>query len=437
MKEILEKTLSNILKRLSRLIIWRFRPGIIGVTGSVGKTSAKIAIKTVIGAERDLRWARGNMNNELGLPLAILGNWTEEEMRVVSREEFPGRKKFEKIIFWFKVIFSGLSTFIFGRKSNYPEILVLEYGADHPQDLKKLISIVRPNISVITAVGDIPVHLEYYSGVDDVAREKSRLIECLPAAGYAVLNGDDERVMDLRDRTRANIMTFGFKEGSHVRISGFEHRSDAGEPIGVAFKLEYGGSFVPIKIDGVFGKSHAYAAAAAACVGIIFGLNLVVISERLASYKPAKSRLEIKRGRNESYIIDDSYNASVLSMQAGLHTLSDLPAKRRIAVLGDMLEIGKYATEAHERVGVMASKCVDILATVGPSAKFIAESARKAGVPKRNIHIFATVDDAKNPLSDMLKKGDLVLVKGSRAMKLDILVDEFIVKPNSSEIKES
>jgi UDP-N-acetylmuramoyl-tripeptide--D-alanyl-D-alanine ligase len=423
MKNILYRILASTLRRLAVLTIWRFRPGIVGITGSVGKTSTKLAIQAVIGSERRVRIAEGNLNTVLGLPLAILGSWKSEELALVSRETPPKEKIIQKFLFWCKVILVSIKNLLIMSRSSYPEILVLEYGADRPNDIKELLAIARPNISVITAVGDVPVHVEYYTGPDDVAREKSRLIECLPSAGYAVLNSDDDRVMSLEDRTRANIMTFGCRDDAEVRIGGFEHRSDSGEPIGMSFKLEYGGSFVPVRLDGIFGKAHAYAAASAACVGIIFGMNLVKISEALANYKPARGRTELFKGLRGSFVIDDSYNASLLSMQSGLHTLADLPAKRRIAVLGDMLEIGPYSIEAHEKIGKIAAKCADVLIVIGPRAKLIAETAKKARFAKRNIYEFATVDDALGPVPDLLKPGDLVLLKGSHAMRLYELAD--------------
>lgn len=429
MKDFFYRALAALLKRLAILTLWRFRPGVIGVTGSAGKTSTKMAIAAVMGGDRSLRYAKGNMNNELGLPLAILGDFPEEELALVSRDVPAGARMFEKAVFWPKVIVRSLCTLLFARRASYPELLVLEYGADRPGDIKELVSIARPGIGVITAIGEIPVHVEFYGSAEEVAREKSRLIEFIPAAGYAIVNYDDPRVMMLRDRTRANIMTYGFHEGAQVRVSGFEHRSDAGEPTGISFKLEYGGSFVPVRMDGVFGKANAYAAAAGACAGLIFGMNLVKISEALSGFKPPHGRAELKRGIRESFIIDDSYNASVISMQAGLHTLADLPAKRRVAILGDMLELGTYSMEAHERIGRIVPKCVDVLVTVGSRAKLIAETVRKTRFPKRNMYSFATVDDARATVPDLVKKGDLILVKGSRAMKLDEIVDVIVDKP--------
>ena len=288
------------------------------------------------------------------------------------------------------------------RKFNflkYPEILILEYAADRPGDIKYLLEIAKPQIAVVTAIGEIPVHVESYSGPEALAREKTKLIEQLPTLGFAILNVDDSFVADMKSRTRSQVMTFGFSDTAQMKITGFENLSN-GEPAGIVFKLGYGGSFVPVKINGVFGKGHAYATVAAACVGLIFGMNLVKIAEALvANFKPPLGRMSLIPGVKGTFIIDDSYNASPLSMKAALETLRDLKAKRKIAVLGDMLEIGKYSLEAHEKVGKFVADFVDLLITVGPRAKFIAEAANKSGLAKENISSFLIAEEAKKKLN--------------------------------------
>ncbi|HEY4526120.1 MAG TPA: Mur ligase family protein, partial [Candidatus Paceibacterota bacterium] len=267
MKQTLINLLAGTLKLLAKATVWRYRPAIVGVTGNVGKTSTKLAIAAVLADERRVRWSKSNLNNELGLPLTILGDWSEEELRLVSRAQAAGEKKTQKILFWLKVVLFSFAKLIYVRRSSYPEVLVLEYGADHPGDIKRLISIARPNVAVLTAVGDVPVHVEFYDDPEAVAREKAHLIECLPTSGYAVLVYDDARVMSLRDRTRGHIMTFGFNKGADLQVSNFENRVKDDHPAGIGYKLNYGGNVVPMTIDGVLGRAHAYAGAAAAAAG--------------------------------------------------------------------------------------------------------------------------------------------------------------------------
>src|SRR3989344_3207637 len=406
MKDKSLNILKYILKQLARATISRYRPGVIGVTGSVGKTSTKLAIAAVLGSDRNIRVSPGNFNNELGLPLTILGDY----------------KRVGGIFFWLAV--DGGASYMVVVKGKCPELLILEYGVDKAGDMKYLLDIVKPNIGVITAIGDIPVHVEFFAGPEAVAREKSRLIEFLPAAGFAVLNHDDITVMGLKDRTRARVLKFGFGSGADVRITNFENKMEGAKPLGIYFKLEYGGSFVPVRLDGVFGKAHAYAAAAGTCAGLIFGLNLVKISEALKNFKPLAGRMTLVPGVKDTFIIDDSYNASPMAMHAALDTLKNLKAKRKVAALGDMLELGAYTEDAHSEMGRLAAKTVKVLITVGSRGKFIAEAARINGLTKRDVLSFDTAEEARGVVQDILRKGDLVLVKASRAMRFEKIVEE-------------
>jgi UDP-N-acetylmuramoyl-tripeptide--D-alanyl-D-alanine ligase len=416
----MRNVLKYILKQLARATIWRYRPEIIAITGSVGKTSAKEAIYAVLKNYKRVRKSGGNLNNELGVPLTIIGDWPEKELELISRAQPAGTKRLKKLFFWLKVILSGIVQIIFPQRSAYPQVLILEYGADKPGDIKQLLSIARPKIAVITAIGEIPVHVEFYSGPEAVAREKGKLIEHLFVNDYAVLNFDDQVVMGLKEKTRATIKTFGFEENADVRLNNYEIK-----PEGIVFKLEHSGSVVPVFIQNTFGRAQAYAASAAACVGLVYDINLVEISEALsANYKPVKGRMNLLPGVKNTFIIDDAYNASPLSMQEALNTLRDLPAKRKIAVLGDMLELGKYSLEAHQSIGALAAKTADVLITAGPRGKFIAEGGLNAGMPKDHILSFDTAAEAGKELQELIKPGDLVLIKASRAMGMETIVEE-------------
>ena len=329
MKLWLNRQLKKILRVLAKATVKKYRPGVIGITGSVGKTSTKEAIYTVLRNFRRTRTSFGNFNNELGVPLTILGSW----------------QKISGPFFWLKVIVTGVRNLL--ARTDYPEVLVLEYAADRPEDIDYLIEIVRPQIAVITAIGEIPVHVEFYSGPEAVAAEKSKLIKALPAAGFAALNFDDQAVLDMKQYANVPIFTFGFGEGAQVRITHFANRTDQGKPAGIIFNLEHGEMAVAVRIDNAFGKAQAYAAAAAACVGLGFGLNLNRIAEALLYYQPPPHRMRFLMGIKETYLIDDCYNASPLSMHAAIDTIKNLPAKRKIVVLGDMFELGQYTIEAH------------------------------------------------------------------------------------------
>ncbi len=435
MKKIPLKILKIYLKYLAKLTIWRFKPQIIGITGSVGKTSTKETVFAVLSARdgnrQKIRKSKGNLNNELGMPLTILGDWSEEDLKLISRGQPAGTEKTKKLFFWWKVIFSSnvrLLASFFSNKIVYPKILILEYAADRPGDIKYLLEMARPNIAIVTAVGEIPSHVEFFSGPEAIVKEKAKLIESLPANGFAILNFDNEVVINMKEKTSARIISFGFGDGADVKINNLENFSRGLEEslkFGSSFKLEYGGSLVPVNLKNTFGKAQAYASAAAACVGLIFDLNLVEISEALSqNYHPAKGRMNLIKGIKDTYIINDAYNASPISMQEALETLSSLEAKRKIAILGDMLELGKYSIEAHESLGRLAGKMTDILVVVGPRAKFVAEAARSEGFPENKIMIFDSASEACGAVQNLLKHGDLVLIKASRGIGLDKIVEE-------------
>lgn len=259
-------------------------------------------------------------------------------------------------------------------------------------------------------------------------REKIKLLQAVPAAGFIILNADDATIVKAGDGLRSQVMTFGYGASAHVRVTNFENLFTEERPLGISFKINYGGSFVPVRFEGVAGKAQSYAAAAGACAGFIFGLNLIKISESLSrEYRPAAHRMAIVSGINGSYVFDDSYNAAPLSMHAALETLGSFPAIRRIGILGDMRELGKYSLPAHEEVGHFSAKILDLLITIGAQGKIIAEGAMAEGMNKKNIRSFDSVAETSEEVKNILRKGDLVLIKASRAVGLDKVVDELRV----------
>jgi UDP-N-acetylmuramoyl-tripeptide--D-alanyl-D-alanine ligase len=420
-KNLIKKIFIFKLNLIAKLYIWRFKPVIVAVTGNVGKTSTKEAIATVLGRVKKIRSGKGNLNNEFGVPLTIIGDWMWMD------DYYEGGNTFW---FWFKVLFTSFFKWFFIR--HYPEILVLEYGADKPGDIESLVKKFKPHIGVVTAVGEIPSHVEFFSGPEEVAKEKSKLVSSLGSSDFAVLNFDDLAVLDMKNKTKAKVITYGFGQGADLRISAFDFKTDGEKPLGVVFKLHYGNSFVPVHIYGSLGRSQAYAAAAAAAIGLIMGLNLVKISEAISYYKGPNGRLKILAGIKNSWIIDDTYNSSPSATSLALSVLRELPAKRRIVVLGDMLELGKYTIQAHQTVGNLIDGFFDILVCVGLRAKFIADSAANQ-MPKENIYTFETSDLAKKKVQDLIKEGDLILIKGSQGMRMEKIVEEIMAEPEKKK----
>ncbi len=426
MRYFFRKLLQYKLRTLARLILWKFKPTVIGVTGTAGKTSTKEAIALVLShSNKRVRSASGNLNTEFGFPLNILGDYGPVETELVGLEG-PAGHTFEKGLFWARVLWRGLWNILTLPKTKYPEVLVLEYGADKPGDLDVLIDIARPTIAVVTAIGDIPVHVQAYRDIEGVTAEKQKLVEALPESGYAILNGDDPRVATMAAKTKARTLVYGFGEQASVRITELEFLVEGKQrvtpkPIGMTFKISHGGSFVLIRVERALGKPQAYACVAAASVGTILGMNLSQIADALLSYRVPGQRLRIVAGLENSVILDDSYNSSPVAVMAAFEVAHQLKAKRKIAVLGDMRELGAYEHEAHEQVGKLVKGIFDVLVTAGPAAAIIAEAARAAGM--KEVSHFETPEEALLPVRDLIKAGDLVLIKASHSLHFEYIVD--------------
>ena len=424
---MLRKILQFILKILARLVLRKYKPVIVAVTGSVGKTSTKEAIYTILKnhfGEREVRRNQRNYNNEIGVPLTIFG------LESGGKNLFIWCLRFLKV-FWMLVF-----------KQKYPKILVVEMGADKPGDIEYLTNFIKPNISVITAIGEVPVHVEFFESPQQLALEKKKLIDVLDKEGIAVLNYDDPMVYQMGKDKKCKIITYGFSEGADVRAINYESRLANSENSYVygftGFKAFFKGSLVPVKLNNVLGKHQIYPALAGISVGLVFGLNLIEMSEALSrDYQTLPGRMKLIKGIKNTLIIDDTYNAAPLSTSAAIKTLREISEQkqgsRTIAVLGDMLELGRYAPEVHEEIGREAAEVVDYLLTVGERARFIAEGAIKKGLAKDRLFSFCTSEEAGKFLQGLLKENDIILVKGSRAMKMEKVVEEIMSEPEKAK----
>lgn len=417
MKSLFLKIVNWKLALLARMTVKKYKPTIVGITGSVGKTSTKAAIYTILKANGvKVRVAGGNLNNETGLPLSILGNY-----------KTPGGA-----IFLAKAIFRGFIDLISPEGARrYPEILVLEYAADKPGDLDYLISVAKPDIAVVTAVGEVPVHLEFYENVAQVELEKKKLVEAVPEEGMAILNADDNAVRRMKTSTTAKVRTYGFTKDADLHISALKTKLAAGKPVGITFKLTTTDDTGDVSLESVLGKAPAYAAASAAAVALTAGVSLEQSATALALHRGEKGRGRIIEGIKDTTIIDDSYNASPDSMRNALEILAGLKSTRRIAVLGDMLELGDLGEAAHKDLGQLAGKSADVLITVGPLMESAAEEAKKK--LGKNVASFAKANEAAEYLAANLKKNDLVLIKGSQSMRMEKIVKKVMTRPEDAK----
>lgn len=415
MKSFLRHIIIIILEVEAKLVLRKYKPKIIAVTGSVGKTSTKDAIFSVV---EQMLIARKNMrsfNSEIGLPLTVIGcdnAWSNP-------------------FAWISNIIRGLILVV--TREHYPSFLVLEIGARKPGDVARLSSWVIPDIVVVTRFSDVPAHVEFFESAEDLFEDKSQIVKALKQTGVLVLNADDERVLALRNKTKAKSITFGLSEGAMFRASNIQIVYEEGFPVETTFKFEYQDNTFPVIMQGVLGMQSVYSALAALSVGVYLKLNIVDMIEALLGHKTPPGRMKVIKGIKDTMIIDDTYNSSPVAARAALEVLGGLKTKgKKIVVLGDMLELGKFTMEEHKKLGALAGKYADLLLAVGLRAKYLVEGALGSDMSEKKILEFTDAKMAGKYLEGMIEKGDIILVKGSQSMRMERAVEEIMAHPEDA-----
>jgi UDP-N-acetylmuramoyl-tripeptide--D-alanyl-D-alanine ligase len=422
MLSLLKKLIISILTLESRFVLKKYKPRIVAVTGSVGKTSTKDAIYAVLASSgKHVRKSEKSFNSEIGVPLTILG--------VGNAWRDP--------LGWFSNIMRGLELILF--KVDYPDILVLEVGADHPGDIENLTKWMHPDVAVITKIGDVPVHVEFFDSPEAVRLEKLFLAQGVKKGGTVALYADDEKLKDVKFEGR-KVMSYGMTADALVKGSTpiilYTEENGSRKPSGISFKLEYFGNSVPVSLPGVLGVQHIYPILAAATVGIDQGLTLIQVIESFKNYNPPRGRMNIIEGLNDSTIIDDSYNSSPAALAVALSALAEVEgAKNKIAIIGDMMELGQYSAPEHHKAGELVAKSVDagkgdILITVGQRAKGIRDGAVLAGFNPFSVLSFDSSTEAAEKVKSMIKAGDVVLVKGSQSPRMERITKALMADPS-------
>jgi UDP-N-acetylmuramoyl-tripeptide--D-alanyl-D-alanine ligase len=363
------------LKALQQLAAyWRGKhtPRVVGVTGSVGKTTTKEMIYGVVRQRFRTLKSEGNYNSEIGLPLTLL-------------KLEPSHQR-----------------------------VVLEMGMYDLGEIAELAAIARPHIGVVTNVG--PSHLERLGTIERIAQAKAELVEALPDDGVAILNGDDPWVRRMAAKTKADLFYYGLDKtcdlwANHIESQGLE---------GIRFRFHHGAETIYAKVP-MLGRHSVHTALAAAAVGLVEGQSWEEIMDGLRG--AAQLRLLVVPGLRGSTILDDTYNASPASTIAALNLVEELDG-RKIAVLGDMLELGVYEEEGHRKVGRRAMDVVAVLITVGERGRLIAEEALACGMEGDKVFVEEDNDSAVACLREIIAPGDIILVKGSRGMKMEEIVNE-------------
>ena len=424
----LKKTIIWLLTLESRLIIRKYKPFIIAVTGSVGKTATKDAIFTALSGNGHVRKSDKSLNSEIGLPLTIIG--------------VPNAWK--SMSGWIENLKTGAGLIF--KRSKYPEVLVLEIGADHPGDIKKVVKWLKPDISVITKVGETPVHVEFFNSPAQVFEEKSALVRALSPGGTAVLFADEPKIVALGEEVAkggVTLVTFGTDQSASVGGNEFsvayEDVNGAKRIVGISFsiiKKQVNDTDLAkhIEIKGVVGKTFMYPVLAAVAVAISKGVPFDEAIKRVEKYHAPKGRMNIVQGKNGSTIIDDTYNSSPDAVAAALEALKMIETSgKKIAVLGDMMELGLYSAEAHHGIAKQLIGVAHHLVTVGPRARVIAEDARELGMTESSVASFSTAYEAADALQSIVGAGDVVLIKGSQSVRMERITKALMADMSKAE----
>jgi UDP-N-acetylmuramoyl-tripeptide--D-alanyl-D-alanine ligase len=422
MRKMLEAYLGWCTKRA----ILRDKPIVVAIGGSVGKTSARNAITLTLSAlfkPEEYRASIKNYNNELGLPISVFA------------KTMPGKN----IKRWVDLLVTAF-LYAIGLKKLTMRYLVLEMGADHPGDLDYLLRIAPPQVAVMMAMG--PEHIEFFGSVESAIEEERRILRALPEDGEAVLNTDDAFTWESRDLVKGEVVGFGRGAEALVRIEStqvvYDQNNFEESGLEVHYKVMGYHDFT-VRLKGVFGEPNAYAVASSLVFCLCMDHDLKPVIEKITNeYSGIVGRTRMIKGIKKTVILDDTYNAQPQAMVSAIKDLIKFPVPdggRRIAVLGDMLELGETALHEHELIGELVAKSnVDILITCGKLGRIIAEKAIIAGMSESKIKMFEKSEEAGYFLQqEVIRQGDVILAKGSQGIRMEKIVKELMADPLRAE----
>jgi len=410
------RILETILRWMAHVLLKKYNPIIVGITGSVGKTSAKEATFLVLSHFYRVRQSQKNYNNEIGIPLTIIGARSGEQ----------------SLRGWARVVVQWFWALLFPVE--YPEVLILEMGIDRPGDMKYLLSFVPVRIAVVTAIG--PAHVEFFGNVERIAAEKERIVSAIGSNGSVILNADDQRVMAMEKKAKVPVTTFGCVETARVFASDIMQNFSRDKALkGISFKLNYDGKSIPVRLHHVVARHYISAVLAALSVGIALRLNLVECARAVENFISLPGRMNLLDGISGSTIIDDTYNASPRAVEAAVQTLAEMPATRLIVVLGDMLELGELSEREHTAIAsLLASHHITLFYAMGVRMEHAYRAALTSGCfTPDTVFYFEDPVLTGRALASVLREGDVVLVKGSQGMRMEKVVEEIMAEPHKAQ----
>ncbi|MFC1599651.1 UDP-N-acetylmuramoyl-tripeptide--D-alanyl-D-alanine ligase [Patescibacteria group bacterium] len=407
MKTLLRKIVLKKLEILARIKLRRMNAKVIGVTGSVGKTTCKDAIYDVLSKKYRVLKNKKSFNSEFGLPLTIL----HQDSGFGSAKE------------WMGILWRGfVRTFFVEDKYDY---LILEMGVDKPGDMDFLVGLAKPNIAIITAIK--PVHLDdaQFKNVEEIFKEKSKICN---DAEVCLVNHDDQYISKLQ---KENVHTYGSKNHVDYRVKNFEQTEE-----GIEFDVENNGNSYQFYAP-LYGQYWTASLMPAIVLGFTEGVGINDIIDAIENYKLPPGRLSLIEGQKESLILDSTYNAAPEGVKESLKVLDFFGKnrnKRRVCVLGNMNELGEFSKELHEEVGAEIPQNCDLLLTVGEDVRYAASSANKHGMDSSKIKSFPSAKEAAKYYKEIMNFGDIVLVKGSQnKVRLEIFVKALMKHPDKAK----
>lgn len=417
MKEIVRDIIVRLITLEARAVLKKYAPDIILVTGSVGKTSTKDALYAALKHHAFVRKSEKSYNSDVGVPLTVLG--------VPNGWGNPIR--------WAKNLIDGILMLVVPMP--YPRWLIAEVGADRPGDISRSLSWLTPSVVVATRIPEIPVHVEFYASPEDVVKEELFPLSQLREGGVAVVNEDEPSTRDAPIPDGVRRMSYGFSKDADVRASHYRVLSKNNLPDGISFSVHYGSERIHLALRGVVGASHVYAVLGGIAGALAAGASFAHLERVQEEHDPSPGRLRIIEGHRSTALLDDSYNASPAATLEALRALKHSPApSRRIAVLGDMLELGSFSADEHKKIGEAAPGHADVLVAVGVRARRIAERAKECGMPETSVHVFENGIEAAEWLHTYMEEGDVILVKGSQSMRMERIVKALMAHPKDASI---
>jgi UDP-N-acetylmuramoyl-tripeptide--D-alanyl-D-alanine ligase len=412
MKELIKPLIIYLLTLEAKLVLKKKQPFIIGITGNLGKTSTKDAVYAVMKDRFNVRRSEKSMNSEFGVPLTILGE----------------KSGWSNPLKWASTLVRGLFV---PFDDMYPTHLVLEIGADRPGDIKSITSWLKPDITIVTQFGQVPVHIEFFKNRDEIIKEKGYLVEALKHTGVFIYNRDDHDAEKLLPKTLGRKVGVGVHEEADIKA---ENIRMYGNPMqGTEAEVTVLGKQYHLVLPEVVGKSPVYAALPALAVARELAIPTEIACASLRDADKPRGRMRLLSGMQGSVIIDDTYNASPKATEHGLDTLASLDVQRKIAVLGDMLELGSHTKEEHYKMGKVAARSCHKLFTVGIRARGMAEGALDAKMLDENIMQCDSAIEAGKELVKILRPGDVVYLKGSQSVRMERAVKMILAETHKAE----